>query len=637
MRKKFVFYVLIPAIILFVVVYLFIDSWVESGLEYAGEKAFGAKVEIDHLRLAINPIGIEFARLQVANPSDGWKNMFETGKVKFALNFGQLLRGKYIIETMEVNNFILGTKRTTDGSIPKPKEEKPAAASKTTAPDTTVKPAVPPLAEQAKPGLAPKDSKSSTSFDLDKIKRELNMDSLLNPNNLATYRRIDSLKKQINDASVQWQTTLGEVDKSKTKLTDVESRAKSIDIGNIKDLKAANDALNNAKTILSEASAVRSSFNQQKSVLTDGVNKLSDSFKDLDDFAKEDFRNVMNMAHLPDVSMKGIAEMVLGKDMLNKAYQYLGYVDMAKSKIQNSSSKPEIETPARFKGQNIHFPIERSYPKFWIKKMLLTGGTDKAQDPQYFYAKGEILNISNDQRITGYPITVDLSATRGGTTTLELGASFDRRKELAVDNYKALLTGMPINTMSLGRSDFLPSKVTSAVADASIIVDVPGNQFNSNANISFNRLKLAFEREPKGLVEKIVRDVLASITGFKVNLRMWKNENKFDVAFITDLDDQLTSRTKQVIGAEVAKIQADLRNKLNAKIAEKRTEVEKLYNEKREMVMNKVKDYENTVNEKLAVVESKKKEIEGRIEQEKKKQTDQAAKKAKDALKGIFK
>jgi uncharacterized protein (TIGR03545 family) len=343
------------------------------------------------------------------------------------------------------------------------------------------------------------------------------------------------------------------------------------------------------------------------------------------------------MARLPDLSMKGIAEMALGKDVIRKAYEYLGYIEMAKSKIQNSSDKPPIETPKRFKGQNIHFPIERAYPKFWIKKALISGGTDKTQDPQYFYAKGQVLNISNDQRITGYPITVDLMATKGQRTTLALGASFDRTKDLAVDKYKADLTGLPVKQMGFGRSDFLPTRVIDAVADASINVVVPGNQFDSNTKIALANMKLIFEREPSGMVERIVRDVLSSITGFNVNLRMWRNENKFDIAFSTDLDDQLAARTKQVIGAELAKIQADLKNKLNAKIAEKRAELEKLFNEKKEMVTARVKEYENQVNEKLAMVEGKKKEIENRIEQEKKKKTDEAGKKAKDALKGLFK
>jgi len=637
MRRKFVYFILIPVIIFLIIVYLCIDSWITTGLEYAGEKAVGAKVEIDHLHVSINPIGLEFARLQVTNPDSGWKNLFETGKVKFALNFGQLLRGKYIIETMEVNNLILGTKRTSDGSLPKSKDDKPL--SRPLAVDSSGKPIfpAPSLTEQAKNTLDPQGSKTFASFDIDKIKREMKIDSLLNPNNLATYRRVDTLKKQINDANVQWQATLDEIEKSKARLADIEAKTKLINVGNIKDIQSANDALNNAKSILNNANEIKTSFMSRKTVLTDGVDKFSSSIKDLDKLATQDFRTLVNMAHLPDVSMKGIAEMVLGKDLLRKAYTYLGYVDMARTKIQNSTDKPPIETPKRLKGQNIHFPVDRAYPKFWIKKILISGGTDKTNDPQYFYVKGQVLNISSDQRVTGMPLTVDLMATKGGTTTLSLGASFDRRKELAVDNYKATLTGLTIGELSFGRSDFMPSKVTHAVADASISVVVPGNHFDSNTDIVFNNLSLSFDRDPKSLVERIVHDVLASLKGFRVNLKMWRNEEKFDVAFSTDLDDQLASRTKQVIGDEVAKVQNDLRNKLNAKIAEKRQEVEKLYSEKKEMVTKRLKDYESQMNDKLAMVEGKKKEIENRIDQEKKKQTDDVTKKAKDALKGLFK
>jgi uncharacterized protein (TIGR03545 family) len=622
MRKKFVFFVFVPVVVFSIVVYLFLDSWITSGLEYAGEKAVGAKVEIDRLHVSVNPIGIEFARLQVANPHDGWKNIFETGKVKFALNFGQLLRGKYIIETMEVNSLILGTRRAADGSIPKSKEE-PASSQG--------------VAEHSNTALDSQESKSSATFDVDKIKRELKIDSLLNPNNLATFRRIDSLKKQINDASVQWQTTLDEIEKSKTRLADIESKSKLINIGNIKDIPSATDALNNVKSILNDANEVKTSFNSRKSVLTDGVAKFDGSIKDLDNLAAQDFHAVVNMAHLPDLSMNGIAEMMLGKDIIKKAYQYLGYVETARATIQNSSDKPPMETPKRLKGQNINFPVEHAYPKFWIKKILISGGSDKAIDPQYFYAKGEVLNISNDQRVTGLPLTVDLMASRGGITTLSLDASFDRRKELAVDSYKAKLTGLEVNEMSFGRSDFLPSKVTQAIADASITVVVPGNHFDSNAKIVFKNMTLSFDRDPNGLVERIVRDVLTSVKGFHVDLRMWSNEEKFDVAFATDLDDQLASRTKQVIGDEVAKIQNDLRNKLNAKIAEKRQEVEKLFSEKKGLVTSRLKEYESQVNDKLAMVETKKKEIDNRIEQEKNKQTDELTKKAKDALKGLFK
>lgn len=629
MRKKFILFVLIPFIIVALVVYFFIDGWIESGLEYAGEKAVGAKVEIDHLHVSINPIGIEFARLQVTDPSDTWKNIFETGRVRFALNFGQLLRGKFIIETMEVNNLILGTKRATDGFIPKPKEEKEKPEPVSSEPT---------LVDQATTKLMPKASTPTVSFDIERIKRELKIDSLLNPNNLASYRQLDTLKRQIDAAGAQWQSTLSEFEKSKPKLADIETRAKSININNIKNLQDANNALNNVKTILNNANEVKTTFNQQKTVLTESVNKFSGSLKGLDDLVAQDYRNAISMARLPDVSMKGLGAMVLGKDVLAKAYTYLGYIEMAKSKIRNSSDKPaKEEQPQRMKGQNVQFPVERSYPKFWIKKILVSGGTDKAQDPQYFYAKGQVLNITNDQRITRLPLSVNLMATKGGGTTVMLDATFDRRNEPGVDDYKAKLTGLPVRDMTIGQSDFLPSKVTNAVAGASIDVHVPGSYFDSNTRITFANLKFVFTRDPSGMVERIVHDVLVSINNFNVAFRMWRDKEKFDVAFSTDLDDQLAARTKQVIGNEVAKLQADLRNKLNAKIAEKRQEVEKLLTEKKNMVTDRMKVYEKQVNDKLALVETKKKEVDGRIEQEKKKQTDSLQKKAKDAIKGLFK
>ena len=64
MRKKFILYVLIPLIILGVVVYFFIDRWVESVLETAGESVVGAKVEIDQLTLTLFPLGITFERIE---------------------------------------------------------------------------------------------------------------------------------------------------------------------------------------------------------------------------------------------------------------------------------------------------------------------------------------------------------------------------------------------------------------------------------------------------------------------------------------------------------------------------------------------------------------------------------------------
>jgi uncharacterized protein (TIGR03545 family) len=629
MRRKFILFVLVPVVGLLLLTYFFIDTWITAGLEYAGTKAVGAKVEIDGLHLTLSPIAAEFRRLQVTDPSDGWKNLFESGRVKFSLNFGQLLRSKFIIETMEVNDVVLGTKRSTDGSIAKPKSTATAVAATG---DTSAS-GVPGAAAAA----ASTQAKKAPIFDVAEIRKTLNIDSLVNPNNLASVRLIDSLKRQLQTASVDWQKTVDGFDASKPRLAEIEASVKSINVKEIKSLDAAKNALAKLKDASDGANQVVGTFRDRKSALTKSVDGFTASLRSVDDLAKQDYENTVKLARLPDVSMKGLAEIILGKDVVGRAYQYLGYAEFVHQKVPALSSKPPLETPRRMEGQNIHFPEERAYPKFWIKKVLLSGGTDKKQDPEFFYARGEILNVTNDQHATGHPITAAISATRGNVTSLSVAASIDRRAEVAVDDYKVQLAGLAVGTMALGRSDFLPAKATGANADAAITVHLPGKQLESNAAIAFRNMKVSFEREPKNTVERIVRDVLASLSSFHVNLRAWKNEEKFDVAFTTDLDDQLASRTKKVLGDEVAKIQNDIRARVNAVVGSKRQELEKLFGQRRDDVLGKTKAAESQVNEKVSVVDAKKREVQAKLDAEQKKQTDDLKKKAGDALKKVFK
>ncbi len=125
--------------------------------------------------------------------------------------------------------------------------------------------------------------------------------------------------------------------------------------------------------------------------------------------------------------------------------------------------------------------------------------------------------------------------------------------------------------------------------------------------------------------------------GSIVGLRLWNTKGSFDIALSADLDALLAARTKKVIGDEIARLQNELRSKINQRIAEKRQEVERLFDQKKDDALARLRQYENLLNGKIAFVEGKKKEVEARIEEEKKKQTEGAKKKLEDALKGLIK
>lgn len=621
MRKKFVYFILVPLVAFCVVVYLFVDRWVESGLESAGEAVAGAKVEIDNLRLSLSPIAVQFSRLQVANSKDPWKNLFETGKVRFSLNFGQLLRGKYIIETMEVNGLILGTKRATDGSLPKPPPAPPSHNSVVAEITSTLG----------------SEAQKAPVFDLNKIRKELKVDSLLNVQNLRTVQYIDTLKLQVRDASQQWQATLNDVEKSKQRLADVQASINAINLNELKTVQNITAALNNVNNAYKGINDINETFKNRRTAVTTQLDRLTASVNTVDSYVRADYEMVRRLARVPDLSTRGLAKLLLGREILQKVTTYLSWIDFARTTVPKYVSQPDNAAPPRFKGQDIHFPVDRAYPKWWIKKIAISGGEDKAQNPEYFYAKGEVHNIASDQRTTGFPLTVSLAGSKAGGSAFTFDASFDRRPDIPVDNYKVTALNIPAADISFGQADFVPSRITKAMITSSAQAVVPGDRFDSNIKLTFRDLALVFDRTPQGDIERITRDVLAGITGFNVGLRLWNTSGPLDVALTTDLDDQLAARTKKVIGDEFAKLQNDIRAKVDQRIAEKRAEFEKMFNQKKDEALSQLRGYESLVNQNLALLDGKKKDLDARIEQEKKKQTDAAKKQLEDAVKGLFK
>lgn len=623
MRKKFLWFVLIPIVVLSLVVYLFLDRWVEGGLESMGEEIVGARVEIDDLSLSLFPLGIEFHRLQVADPDDPWKNLAETGRVRFLVDPGQLLRNKYIIETMEVNELILGTRRTTDGSLP---------------PRTREEEDSPSFLRQAAIEVAGRVEQAPV-FDLASLKRTLNVDSLINLNisSFKSIQHIDTLKVRVQNVSRGWEETLTEIEGSKQRITEIEASVKAIDINELKTIEAVTGAVNNLNTVSTNIQELNKAYTTRRASITNQVGDMTTAIGAIDNLAKEDYERVRSLARLPDLSMQGLATLLLGKTLLQEVEYYLGWMDRARNTIRAYTPKPEYESPKRLEGQDIPFPVDRSYPKLWIKNIQISGGTDRKQDTAYFYLAGEVKNITDNQRLTGQPLTVGLSARKGESLSGRFEATFDRRMDVPVDDYAASVTGIPIASFSLGNSDFLPATITQSAATLSVGAHIPGNQFDAHVNMVFGGVVLQFERAARNDVERLTRRVLEGVRGFSADVRVWNTGGSFDLAFSTDLDNMLAAGVMRVMGEELTRIQNEIRARVDRTVAEYRAGLDRLFRQKKDEALGRLASYERLLNEKIALVETKKKELEARVEEEKKKQTDAAKKKLEDAVKGLFK
>lgn len=74
MRWKGFIFVLLITLVVILTSMLFIDQWIESGLEKTGELLVGARVEIDNLDFHLTDLSIQWDRLQVADPKNTMQN-----------------------------------------------------------------------------------------------------------------------------------------------------------------------------------------------------------------------------------------------------------------------------------------------------------------------------------------------------------------------------------------------------------------------------------------------------------------------------------------------------------------------------------------------------------------------------------
>ena len=122
MRKKGLLLLLILFLIFLAIFMIFTDRWLENRMEAFGTSIVGARVEFDGVDFSFLKLRMQWQRLQVTNPDDTWRNLFETGKAEFDLDLVPLFSRKIIIENLSLENLQLNTERETDGKVEKKQE-----------------------------------------------------------------------------------------------------------------------------------------------------------------------------------------------------------------------------------------------------------------------------------------------------------------------------------------------------------------------------------------------------------------------------------------------------------------------------------------------------------------------------------
>ena len=602
----------------------FLDKWVESGLEKAGSAMVGAKVEIDGLDLDVANLSIEWQRLQVTDPNSTMQNVIETGRTAFRMDMAALLRKKTVIREMTLADVRTGTPRETDGAIPKkPKKEKKSDKQD--------------LFDKTKAKLTAEiQNLPVMDFDPARLKKSLNLDSLIAMAELTMPQKLDSSKADVIETTQNWEKFFKDFQPEED-LQKIRTTIQQIDPQKIKTIPELASALEKVQSSHKTLKTLQDTVKVRQQKFKTDFNRSGSYVRNIDDWYKADYNRILAKAKLPDLSVKNIGMMLFGSTVVHRVNQTLGTVQRIREYMPKKTDKVEKKKPERLKGQTIHYANRHGYPEFLIERAHLSGQTGSTEDAPGLILQGDASGINSQPWVYGKPTEVNLSGRKGDGRSIHLLATLDHVQDIARDRFEVNMDRVSLNNVSIQESAYLPSKIQKGVAAIQAIADFEGDRFDISLNVTASNLGFDFSSmNTSNRFVAIVQDVIRNLNTVTLNARIFGQGDDLSMKMDSNLDDRVSRELQNIGSKALREAQNKVRGRLNAIKSEKMAEVDKLYKAKRAEFQKKMDEYEEKVEDQRVAAEAKIDQIRKDMESRKKAEENKLKDKAKEALDGLF-
>jgi uncharacterized protein (TIGR03545 family) len=625
MRWKGLIALAVAAAAWILVTVLFLDRWIESGLEAAGSAAVGAKVEIDGLDFRVSGPSIEWRRLQVTDPKHTMRNVLETGRTAFRMNPAALLRKRIVIEEMTLADARSGTPRAFDGAIPKPKRP-PKPAGK------------PDFLDKVRARFQDDIQRMPVMrFDPKLFSRKLNLDSLVVLADLKTVGRMDSLKTDASAAVSRWES-FSKTFRPDADLKRIQADFKDLDPRSVKTLPEVIALWEKARSAQKSIAAVADTFRAKEKAIRSDIAGIASAVAAVDDWVRDDYRSVAQKAKLPDLSVRSIAKLLAGGTVVAQADKALGIYQSVRKVLPKKGGNSEKQTRPRFKGQDIHFDARQAYPTFHIRKLHVSGQTGPVDENPGIALRGEAFDITSQPWVIGRPTVVDLSGETRDARSVSIQAVLDHVTDAASDSFHVRFDNASLNNVAIQNSPYLPSKILAGKADLDLALRFRDNAFLGRLNMNAKDLNFDFSGMGSGdLFVDVVRQVIGQIGIVTLRIEALDQSDNFRLRFDSNLDERVSQELKRLGSKALEEAEARIMARLNAIKAEKLADLDRIVLEKRKAVDGVLNRYGLEIGDTGKILDGKVDEFLKEIDRRKKGEESKLKDKAKKFLDGVIK
>ncbi|MEN1681259.1 MAG: TIGR03545 family protein, partial [Planctomycetota bacterium] len=502
----------------------------------AGESTIGAAVDIESSEASLLGGRLSLGDVQVANPDDPTRNLFEADAVLVDFDTKALLHKRAEVTRGVVRGLRIGAGRVVSGELEEPAEREPGPAAKwitdtaagraedwlsgvgdRVTEDLTGELVTPGLAKQLREEWPAKYQQIAD--DAAKLK--------------ANYQALKTEAKSASKNPLRHATFLRELPQ---RLADIEKQ--------LRDLHAEFDAL---------------------------PDKLAEDRERIAAARVHDQQTLRGKLSVAELDAEALTAYLLGEQFAGPMDELIGWLRWARSMAPTKVDTPEAAERSR--GVDVLFAGVPLRPDVLINVLELTGETRLGGRPVAL--SGRITDVTSHPARHGKPMLLELAAD--GAAPLRLRATIDRTTGAARDELVATLNGFALPGMELGKGKKFGLDVSPSTASINVSLILNGDELSGDVQMVQQEFSATPTGDSNSVLAGAAREALAANlrrlpkiasridlggTLDKPELRLWSNlgpavASAMESAAQKALEqqaDRLLAKSQQAVDAELAKL-----------------------------------------------------------------------------------